>query len=95
MPTISLASKVIKSVPNRSSNADVSVCRDYRLEDFASFRKCLLRQILATPDEHVERIEHDVRLRRTAILKQIEVRFSLLVKCNDFAVDHGLIREAR
>lgn len=43
-------------------NADVSVRLDCRFEDFASFRECLLRQILATSDEHIERIEHDVGL---------------------------------
>ena len=57
-------------------DADVSVWRDYRLEDFASLREYPLRQILATPDKHIEGIEHDVRFRRTVILKQVEVWFS-------------------
>jgi hypothetical protein len=76
-------------------NANVSVRLDCGLEDFASFRECLSRQILATPDEHIERIEHDERLRRTVILKQIEVWLSLRDKCDDLAIDHWLIRQAR
>lgn len=76
-------------------NADVSVSLDRRFEDLASFQESPLRQILATPDEHIERIEHDVGLGGAAILQQIEVRPSLLVKRHDFAVDHCLIRQAR
>jgi hypothetical protein len=36
-----------------------------------------------------------VGLGGAAILQQIEVRLSLLVKSHDFAVDHRLIRQAR
>lgn len=68
---------------------------DLRFEDFASLRESPLCQILATPDEHIERIQHDVGLGGAAILQQIEVQLSQLVKSHNFAVDHRLIGQAR
>jgi hypothetical protein len=85
---------VFRTLVGHLRESDVIVSFDGCAEDLASLRERRADQIFASPHQHIECIEDDVRLSRSEILQKIKVWLALLIERHNLAVDYSLIRQS-